>query len=85
MFMWHEKHYVGAAHGIVGIMYMLLQVKKIGIYFWSKVNNINLLKLLCFPLVFGSVSYAVYITSLYFDLNLKVFLLEIWAIFFHLI
>lgn len=25
MFMWHEKHYVGAAHGIVGIMFMLLQ------------------------------------------------------------
>ena len=32
MFMWHEKHYVGAAHGIVGIIFMLLQVKKIGIY-----------------------------------------------------
>lgn len=25
MYMWHEKHYVGAAHGIVGIIYMLLQ------------------------------------------------------------
>ena len=37
MFMWHEKHYVGAAHGIVGIMFMLLQVKKIGIYFKSKI------------------------------------------------
>lgn len=29
MYMWHEKHYVGAAHGIVGIIYMLLQVKLI--------------------------------------------------------
>ena len=27
MYTWHEKHYVGAAHGIVGIIYMLLQVK----------------------------------------------------------
>ena len=26
MYVWHEKHYVGAAHGIVGIVYMLLQV-----------------------------------------------------------
>jgi len=26
MYMWHERHYVGAAHGIVGIIYMLLQV-----------------------------------------------------------
>lgn len=25
MYVWHEKHYVGAAHGIVGIIYMLLQ------------------------------------------------------------
>lgn len=25
MYIWHEKHYVGAAHGIVGIIYMLLQ------------------------------------------------------------
>ena len=28
MYMWHEKHYVGAAHGIVGIIYILLQVTK---------------------------------------------------------
>ncbi|XP_031565213.1 lanC-like protein 2 [Actinia tenebrosa] len=27
MYMWHEKHYVGAAHGIVGILYMLLQAQ----------------------------------------------------------
>ena len=26
--MWHEKHYVGAAHGIIGIIFMLIQVKK---------------------------------------------------------
>lgn len=26
MYVWHDKHYVGAAHGIVGILYMLLQV-----------------------------------------------------------
>lgn len=26
MYSWHGKHYVGAAHGIVGIMFMLLQV-----------------------------------------------------------
>ncbi|XP_078377053.1 lanC-like protein 2 isoform X3 [Oculina patagonica] len=25
MYTWHDKHYVGAAHGIVGIMFMLLQ------------------------------------------------------------
>ncbi len=26
MYVWHDKHYVGAAHGILGILYMLLQV-----------------------------------------------------------
>lgn len=26
MYTWHDKHYVGAAHGIVGILFMLLQV-----------------------------------------------------------
>jgi len=25
MYTWHDKHYVGAAHGVVGIMFMLLQ------------------------------------------------------------
>lgn len=25
MYTWHDKHYVGAAHGIVGILFMLLQ------------------------------------------------------------
>lgn len=29
MYMWHGKHYVGAAHGIAGILYMLLQVNHI--------------------------------------------------------
>ncbi|XP_071528976.1 lanC-like protein 2 [Panulirus ornatus] len=27
MYQWHEKHYLGAAHGIVGILFLLLQVK----------------------------------------------------------
>lgn len=26
MYAWHGKYYVGAAHGIAGILYMLLQV-----------------------------------------------------------
>jgi hypothetical protein len=26
MFEWHEKKYLGAAHGMAGILYMLLQV-----------------------------------------------------------
>jgi hypothetical protein len=26
MYMWHGKYYLGAAHGISGILYMLLQV-----------------------------------------------------------
>jgi hypothetical protein len=28
MYMWHGKYYLGGAHGIAGILYMLLQVKK---------------------------------------------------------
>ncbi|XP_042216662.1 lanC-like protein 2 [Homarus americanus] len=28
MYQWHDKHYLGAAHGIAGIMFMLLQVKE---------------------------------------------------------
>ncbi|XP_055332816.1 lanC-like protein 2 [Paramacrobiotus metropolitanus] len=28
MYKWHDKHYLGAAHGIVGILYMLLQAGK---------------------------------------------------------
>jgi len=26
MYAWHEKKYLGAAHGLTGIMYMLMQV-----------------------------------------------------------
>jgi hypothetical protein len=26
--MWHGKYYLGGAHGIAGILYMLLKVKK---------------------------------------------------------
>ncbi|GAB6032476.1 Glutathione S-transferase lancl1, variant 2 [Chamberlinius hualienensis] len=29
MYSWHDKHYMGAAHGISGILYMLLQVSDI--------------------------------------------------------
>jgi hypothetical protein len=29
MYVWHDKHYVGAAHGMVGILYMLLQVSNL--------------------------------------------------------
>jgi hypothetical protein len=25
MYQWHEKHYLGAAHGLIGILFMLLQ------------------------------------------------------------
>lgn len=36
MYVWHETHYVGAAHGIVGILYMLLQASTfITLKFWS--------------------------------------------------
>ncbi|XP_047480852.1 lanC-like protein 2 isoform X1 [Penaeus chinensis] len=28
MYQWHEKHYIGAAHGIIGILFMLLQAKE---------------------------------------------------------
>jgi hypothetical protein len=28
MYMWHGKYYLGGAHGIAGILYMLLQVMK---------------------------------------------------------
>ncbi|XP_013785557.1 lanC-like protein 2 [Limulus polyphemus] len=28
MYMWHEKHYLGAAHGLSGILYMLLQAQE---------------------------------------------------------
>jgi len=28
MYSWHDKHYLGAAHGLSGIFYMLLQVKR---------------------------------------------------------
>jgi len=28
IYMWHGKYYLGGAHGIAGILYMLLQVKK---------------------------------------------------------
>ena len=34
MYTWHDKHYVGAAHGIVGIMFMLLQVSSEGFIAW---------------------------------------------------
>lgn len=39
MYTWHEKHYVGAAHGIVGIIYMLLQVKLILLFMAVKGNS----------------------------------------------
>lgn len=29
MYTWHEKHYLGAAHGLAGILTVLLQVIKI--------------------------------------------------------
>jgi hypothetical protein len=32
MYMWHGKYYLGGAHGIAGILYMLLQVK------WLKIE-----------------------------------------------
>ncbi|KAK8720624.1 hypothetical protein OTU49_013193 [Cherax quadricarinatus] len=28
MYQWHEKRYLGAAHGLIGILFMLLQVKE---------------------------------------------------------
>ncbi|XP_069183111.1 LOW QUALITY PROTEIN: lanC-like protein 2 [Procambarus clarkii] len=28
MYQWHEKRYIGAAHGIIGILFMLLQAKE---------------------------------------------------------
>lgn len=28
MYQWHESYYLGAAHGISGILYLLLQVKE---------------------------------------------------------
>ncbi|OQV25614.1 LanC-like protein 2 [Hypsibius exemplaris] len=28
MYKWHDKHYMGAAHGMAGILYMLLQVRR---------------------------------------------------------
>ncbi|XP_066993541.2 lanC-like protein 2 [Anabrus simplex] len=28
MYQWHEKHYLGAAHGIAGILFMLLQARE---------------------------------------------------------
>jgi len=28
LYMWHGKYYLGGAHGIAGILYILLQVKK---------------------------------------------------------
>ncbi|XP_070565574.1 lanC-like protein 2 [Ptychodera flava] len=31
MYMWHEKHYIGAAHGISGILYLLMQVDLAGV------------------------------------------------------
>ncbi|XP_064613833.1 glutathione S-transferase LANCL1-like isoform X1 [Liolophura sinensis] len=31
MFTWHDKHYLGAAHGMAGILYMLMQVPDPGV------------------------------------------------------
>jgi len=52
MFMWHEKHYVGAAHGIVGIMFMLLQVKKIGKLLLKQTKEHKFIKASMFPFGF---------------------------------
>ena len=30
MYTWHEKHYLGAAHGLAGILTLLLQVPAVG-------------------------------------------------------
>lgn len=49
MYQWHESYYLGAAHGISGILYMLLQVANIGIllsdhllftplFYWTKIK-----------------------------------------------
>lgn len=43
---WHDKVYFGAAHGMAGILYMLLQVILLGLYgtlFEKKDNNSKLL------------------------------------------
>ncbi|KDR23212.1 lanC-like protein 2 [Zootermopsis nevadensis] len=52
MYMWHGKYYLGAAHGISGILYMLLQAKDY--MSESDLNNlvrptIDYLQGLCFP------------------------------------
>jgi hypothetical protein len=33
MYMWHEKKYLGAAHGISGILYTLLMVRVLSLVF----------------------------------------------------
>lgn len=40
MYQWHESHYLGAAHGLSGILYMLLQAKE----FITKKELLNLIK-----------------------------------------
>lgn len=52
MYMWHGKYYLGGAHGIAGILYMLLQAKDYMTE--SELNNlvrptIDYLQGICFP------------------------------------